>query len=190
MYSHMTFFMDLAFVLIIVLMTVIATVRGFVSEILLKGAPFLSIWAGILLYKFPLKYLEIHIPQRIWAVVISFFLVFVIVYIILMVLRVLLKKAVKNEILKGPDRFLGFVFGLAEGLAVVVLLLIIFVSQPFGPLKEIAENCLFYKVFKTLIAMPLETVNSFMNMEINRSQPQMVDLPQDAGTGAINLAAE
>jgi membrane protein required for colicin V production len=71
--------------------------------------------------------------------ILSFVLIFIVVFVLIKLVEYLLVDIVNRINLKGVDHFLGFLFGFAEGLAAVSLLLLAFTLQPVfdaGPLLE------------------------------------------------------
>jgi membrane protein required for colicin V production len=71
--------------------------------------------------------------------ILSFVLIFVVVFVLMKLVEYLLTDIVKRINLGGVDRFLGFLFGFAEGIVVTSLLLLAFRLQPLfdaGPLLE------------------------------------------------------
>jgi membrane protein required for colicin V production len=71
--------------------------------------------------------------------ILSFVLIFVVVFVLIKLVEYLLTDIVERINLGGVDRFLGFLFGLAEGIVVTSLLLLAFMLQPLfdaGPLLE------------------------------------------------------
>jgi membrane protein required for colicin V production len=63
--------------------------------------------------------------------IVSFVALFLVVFVTIKIVEALLKEIITGVHLTGPDRFLGFLLGLAEGLIVVCLLLFIINIQPF-----------------------------------------------------------
>jgi membrane protein required for colicin V production len=71
--------------------------------------------------------------------ILSFVLIFIVVFVLIKLVEYLLVDIVDRINLGGVDRFLGFLFGFAEGIAVTSLLLLAFTLQPVfdaGPLLE------------------------------------------------------
>jgi membrane protein required for colicin V production len=68
------------------------------------------------------------------ANIIAFIALFLIVFIVIKILAIMLKSIVEGIRLGGVDRFLGIIFGLAEGFVVVSLVLFVLQIQPlFDP---------------------------------------------------------
>jgi membrane protein required for colicin V production len=63
--------------------------------------------------------------------IISFVVLFMIVFIVVKILELVLKSVIDGIRLGGIDRFLGFIFGIAEGIIVVCLVLFVISVIPF-----------------------------------------------------------
>ncbi|MCH5291227.1 MAG: CvpA family protein [Treponema sp.] len=148
--------LDLVFVVILMACAMLAALHGFVREVLEKGAPVVSIWAALLLYRQVLVFIEPSVPIHVLAVAISFFLVFIVVYVLLMIVRSIMVRIVNNEILRGLDRFLGFCFGLVEGLAIVVVVLVVLKIQPWFDVQDLLGQSLSYHLLEPLVSIPVQ----------------------------------
>ena len=130
---------DIVFLALIALLMIRCYLKGFVSEILSMASVVLGVLAAIFFYKNGAVYLR----ERFWSdlalnnpipEILAFLALFVIVFIIVKLLEILLKGIVKGVNLGGADKFLGLIFGFAEGVAVVGL--IIFLLQLIKPIYD------------------------------------------------------
>ena len=180
--------LDLVFLIIILSFAVIALIKGFVSELFGKGAPVLSVWIAILTYKLLLPSLECAIKIHILAVIVSFLIIFFVCYLILMIVKSILKKLVDNEILGGLNKFLGFVFGIIEGLALVLIILLLLSSQPWFDVSSLLEGSVFYRIFSPLLISSAQTISGAVNSAasgitdgIFSSQSSQSPIPAEGG---------
>lgn len=113
------------------LSTLVALFRGFVRE-----AFSLATWvvAGVLAFKFsdPMALrLDTWIETPSVRLIAGFLLIFIGILIIGSLLGVLVGQMVKHTGLSGTDRLLGGLFGLARGIAIVVMAVILAGLTPF-----------------------------------------------------------
>ncbi len=150
---------DLFFILVIALCALSCLIKGFVDSVFNKASPILALLAGVLFYKFLLPLIEPYIKVKILAAVLSFLLIFVFVFILAKIIQMILGNIFEGRILGSLDRTLGFMFGLVEGFALVALILIIMVTQPWFDVSKALEGSLFFSLLKGLIAIPVNTIN-------------------------------
>ena len=128
---------DIIFLALIALLMIRCYLKGIISEILSMAAVVLGVLTAVYFYKNGAVYLrENYLPQMANPIpeILSFIALFVIVFIIVKILERLLKGIVKGIKLGGADKILGLIFGFAEGIAVVSL--IIFVFQLIKPIYD------------------------------------------------------
>ena len=124
---------DIFIVMIIALMAIRCALRGFVSEFLSMAAFVLGTLSAILFFRQAAQVVrEQLMPEiKMLAEIISFILIFLVVCIVVKLLKKLLQDIIAKIRLCGIDRFLGFFYGIAEGVVVVYLLLFLITIQPF-----------------------------------------------------------
>jgi len=127
---------DIIFILLIALFVIRCFLKGFVSEVLSMAAVILGLIASLYFYKTGGEFICVnYMPQyKVLAEILAFVGLFLIVFIIIKILEVMLKGIVEGIRLGKADRFLGLIFGFAEGLVVVSFILFILTIQPlFNP---------------------------------------------------------
>jgi membrane protein required for colicin V production len=130
--------------------------KGFLSELLSMAAILFGLLAAIYLYKNGGEFLRNHFWQnvKIFPEVVAFIALFALVFLAVKLLEVVLKDIIYKVSLGGADRFLGIVFGLLEGIAVVSLILFLLRVQPlFDPGAIFAES-FFANLLLPLILSP------------------------------------
>ena len=147
---------DLVFIVIIVVFAILASIKGFVGEVFDRGAPVISVWLAVLTYKRVAAPLKQHIQIPIIANILAFVLVFILAFVIIKIVQQLIGKIVEGKILKQLDHTLGFAFGVLEGLAVVALILLILLFQPWFQLGNLLDG----SIFASILAKILDAFNS------------------------------
>ncbi len=145
---------DIFFVIVILVFALTATARGFVRELFGKAAWVCGIIGGVLFYSKLDVYLRESVKYEMLSKVISFLLVFVVIFLVVKIIQTAVSKFFEGEILRGLDRALGFFFGLVEGLAVTMLLILIMMVQPWLPVTEIFDGSFFYGLLSGILSAP------------------------------------
>jgi membrane protein required for colicin V production len=136
---------DIVFLGVIAVFTLRCAVRGAVSEILSMAALVFGLLAAIFFYKTAAVIVrEQFMPDiKVLPEILSFIALFLIVFAVIKILEAMLKGIVEGIRLKGPDHFLGFILGFAEGVVAVCLLLFIISIQPFVQPEDILGGSFF-----------------------------------------------
>lgn len=145
-------YLDLVFIVILLICSIIACIRGFVKEIFKKGGPIVAIWVSILSFKRVKPLLEPYITNSLLQTLASFFSVFLVVFIALSIVQLIVGKLFKAPILSQLDHILGFVLGVIEGAAIVVFIVIILSSQPWFDVSKITDGSKFYEFISPLVS--------------------------------------
>ena len=124
---------DIVFLGIIAVFAIRCAIKGVVSELLSMAALIFGLLASIFFFRKAALLIRLHFMPDIRALpeIISFIVIFLVIFAVIKLLEILLKDIIEGIKLNGPDRFLGFIFGLAEGVLVVCLLLFLLHIQPF-----------------------------------------------------------
>jgi membrane protein required for colicin V production len=134
---------DVTFIGLIGLFMIRCYLKGFISELLSMAAIILGLLTSLYFYKNGGIFIRERFSLDIKAVpeIIAFISLFIIVFLIIKLLEIMIKGIVEGVSLGGADRFLGIVFGLAEGLVVVSLILFLLRIQPlFDPTPILSES--------------------------------------------------
>ena len=135
--------MDFIFIGLIALFMIRCYLKGFVSELLSMAAIVLGLLASLYFYKNGAIFLREQFWPDLKSIpeVIAFVGLFLIVFILVKLLEAMLKGIISGVRLGGADRFLGIIFGLAEGLVVISLILFLLMIQPlFDPTGILADS--------------------------------------------------
>ena len=120
----MTLF-DLAVLVIVGLSVLLSLIRGLVREVLALAAWVVAFLAANVLAGEVAPWLPEAIPTEALRLLAGFLVVFVVVLIAVSALAILASKLVKSAGLGIEDRLLGGVFGLARGMLVVMILVLL-----------------------------------------------------------------
>ena len=132
---------DIVFTAVIFLFALHCGVRGFVREVMSLAAVILGALAAIFFFRAGAVYIRnsFSLDVKTLPEIIAFILIFLIVFAVIKLFEIMLKNIIEGIHLGGLDRVLGFVFGFAEGIIVVCLLLFLISIQSFfdsGPILE------------------------------------------------------
>lgn len=134
---------DFIFIGLIALFIIRCYLKGFISEILSMAAIVLGLLASLYFYKNGGEFLRVKFWPDLKTIpeIAAFAALFIIVFFIIKLLEVMLKGIISGVKLGGADRFLGILFGFAEGLAVISLILFVLRIQPlFDPSSFLSDS--------------------------------------------------
>ena len=144
---------DFIFIALIALFIIRCYLKGFISELLSMAAIVLGLLASLFFYKNGGEFLRVKFWPNLKTIpeILAFVALFIIVFLVIKLLEILLKEVINGIKLGGADRFLGILFGLAEGLAVVSLILFLLRIQPLFDPSSILSDSFFARLLLPLI---------------------------------------
>ena len=147
---------DMVFVILIILMIIHGYMKGFIEELFSWAALVLAIWAAVLLQPAGAELIRSRIMQNVRYVpeILAFVAIFLLVVLFCKMLEKILKDVIAGAKLKGANKFLGAVFGLVEGLALVTLVVFILAIQPFFSASAILSDSIFAQLILSVIKLP------------------------------------
>jgi membrane protein required for colicin V production len=131
---------DIVFIIIIVILAIRCTFRGFVTELLSMAALLLGVIGAVLFSSKAVPIIEHYLGDTYWNKIIAFLAVFLIVFIIVKIFQGLLNKLIEKIHLQKLDRALGFLLGLLEGVLLVSLILFVLQVQPFFEVSNLIKE--------------------------------------------------
>ena len=136
---------DIVFIGVILLFALHSCVKGFVSEVMSLVAVVMGVLSAVVFFKQGALFVrDSYMPEtKVIPEVLSFVVIFLAVFIIIKVLQMMLKNIIEGIHLGALDRVLGFLFGIAEGLIIVCLLLFLLNIQPFVDTDRVLEGSFF-----------------------------------------------
>lgn len=151
----MTFIpVDYFFCILIVIFGLVAFCRGFLSEVFGKAAWVAGILCAVFFYRNIAAALEPKISTLLIRNVLAFLIVFVAVFLIVKICEMILQKIFQVSLLKSLDRGLGLLFGLAEGFAVVCIIILILQVQPFVDIGNLLQGSFFANLMGIVLSSP------------------------------------
>jgi membrane protein required for colicin V production len=144
---------DIIFVGLIGLFMIRCYLKGFVSELLSMAGIILGLLAALFLYKSGGEFLKKQFMSdfKILPNVTAFIALFIIVFVIVKLLEKMLVDIVDKVSLTNADSYIGIIFGLAEGVVVVSLVLFLLRMQPLFDASEILADSFFARILLPLI---------------------------------------
>lgn len=144
---------DIVFIVIIAIFTLRCAVRGFISELMSMAALVFGLLAAMFFFRRGGIFVrERFLPDtETLSDIIAFAALFLIVFIVIKILEKMMKDIIKGIHLGGVDSFLGFFFGLAEGIIIVCLLLFLICIQPVADPASILEDSFFAELLVPFI---------------------------------------
>lgn len=161
---------DYTFIAIIALSVLISVMRGFVREVISLVVWAAAILVSFIFYRYLASLLVNVIHSDTVRVVVSFVGLFLATLILGMLINYLIGQLVSNTGLSGTDRILGIVFGLARGVLVVVLLMMLVSLTPFSKETTWKESILvphFQPLEQWLRSFLPESVHDHLTLEDN-----------------------
>ena len=145
--------LDTIFIILIAVFALRCYVKGFISEILSMAAIVLGLLASLFFYKNGAEFLRAKFWPDLKTIpeIIAFVALFVIVFFIIKFLEIMLKEIIRGIKLGGADRFLGVIFGLAEGIVVISLVLFLLRIQPLFDPSSLFQESIFARLLLPLI---------------------------------------
>ncbi|MBR5645661.1 MAG: CvpA family protein [Treponema sp.] len=143
---------DVIFILIILIFTIIATAKGFVSELFNKISFIGGIIVGCMFCNKLSAALSNTIKNPLMSKIVSFILLFIITFLLIQIIKVIIGRFFDSEIMSGLDRTMGFFFGIIEGMAVVLFILWILSNFPFL-VDSLLQNSIFFRFFAPVLTI-------------------------------------
>jgi membrane protein required for colicin V production len=119
--------LDWIFIVILALLGVRCLVKGFITEVLSVASVLVGLLAGLLLYKTAAKLFVgwgLKAQPSFLPGLLGFVAIFAVGFVLMKIVESMIKEGVEAAELGGVDRFLGLILGLAEGLAIVCIILV------------------------------------------------------------------
>jgi membrane protein required for colicin V production len=144
---------DIAFVGLIGLFMIRCYLKGFVSELLSMAAVVLGLLTALFLHKNGGAFLRKQFMPDLNTVpeIAAFVILFIFVFLIVKILEKTLVNIIDEVSLTNADSYLGIIFGLAEGIAVVSLILFLLKIQPLFDSSAMLNDSFFARFLLPLI---------------------------------------
>lgn len=154
---------DMVFTIVIIALALFGMINGFINEVMGKIIPIVSIWIAFMTFRYVVEPIEKNVNMHFVAVVLAFLMVFIACFIVLKILQLILKSIFSGYVLKSLDRFLGLVAGAFEGIALVCVVLIVLLAQPWFDTNSLLAGSIYLKLLGPVISIPLNVLNESLN---------------------------
>jgi membrane protein required for colicin V production len=151
---------DVVCALLMLAIAIRAALRGFVEEVSATASVVFGLFLAGFFFDEGAAYIR---KQEILTIsilpeIIAFILLFLAVFIIVKLVELLLKDIVRRVQITPADHALGFLFGLAEGIAVIILILFVLNIQPLFDAGNLLGNSIFARLLSPAPVMLRETL--------------------------------
>ena len=158
---------DLVFMILIGLMALRGYLKGFVEELFSWATKLLAFGAAVFLFRRVGELLRGKFENLqnvpVIADIFGFVAVFVGTIIIMKMLERLLKDVVAKDKMKGLNKIIGFIFGIAEGFAITAIILFILDIQPIFDTNAIFEGSIFVNLMLSPVNSGVEKLKDMYN---------------------------
>jgi len=145
---------DLVFVGLIGLFMIRCYLKGFVTEIFSMAAVVLGLLAALFFHKSGAEYLKNqfwHDTNITLLKIAAFVILFIFVFVVVKIVEKMLVNIIDAVSLTKADSYLGIIFGLAEGLVVVSLIILLLRIQPLFDSTAMLNDSVFARYLLPLI---------------------------------------
>ncbi len=146
--------LDVVFFVLIFAAAVRSALRGFVSEVGAVAALVLGLAGGLLLSEPLAGVLAKQFGPSMWNRLIAFLILFLGLYVVVKLVENVLHAVIERLNLDCLDRVLGFFLGIAEGILVVGVVVVVLSWQPFFDLHELLSGSLLARLIAPLLPAP------------------------------------
>jgi membrane protein required for colicin V production len=152
-------FLDLIFLLLVVLLLIRGNVKGLIAEVFSWASLVLGILAAVYLYKNGAEVIRTKMLQNVKYLpeIMAFLLIFLTVFLIFKIIEKGIKDIIRGVRLGGMDKLLGTIFGFIEGIALVSLILFVISIQPLIEPSKILQGSIFAEILLPLIVKPVSS---------------------------------
>jgi membrane protein required for colicin V production len=153
-------YIDIVLLILLILLTARGFIRGFIKEFFALGAPVLGILASFFFYKNGAEFLRTRFLMEwvIFSEILAFIAIFLIIFLLCKIVQKIINDVVDGMNLTTLDKVLGAVFGLAEGIVAVSLVLFVIVIQPLFDPSTVLNGSIFARIILPLISNVSEEV--------------------------------
>jgi membrane protein required for colicin V production len=144
---------DIVFVGLIGLFMIRCYLKGFVSELLSMAAVVLGLLAALFFHKNGGAFLRKQFMPDLSIIpeIAAFAILFIFIFIVVKIIEKMLVNIIDEVSLTNADSYLGIIFGLAEGVAVVSLILFLLKIQPLFDSTAMLNDSFFARYLLPLI---------------------------------------
>ena len=166
---------DIVFIVIILIFAVHCAVKGFVSEIMSLAAVIMGILSAIFFFREGAAFIRDRFMPDVETIpnILSFIVIFLAVFCVVKIIGLMLKSIIEGIRLGGLNHVLGFIFGAAEGVVVVCLLLFVINVLPFENFDRILNGSFFAELLLPFIRGKQKEIADMIAVMINGFLPSV-----------------
>jgi membrane protein required for colicin V production len=131
---------DIVSIIILLIIAIRATFRGFVAEIMSMASIIVGIAIAVIFTHPVSVILQGYIGESFWNTIIAFLGLFLISYLLIKIFENSLNTLIEKVQLEKLDQALGFFLGLIEGFLLIVILVFLLKAQPVFSVEHLMEN--------------------------------------------------
>jgi membrane protein required for colicin V production len=154
--------LDIVFAILIFLFSIRCFFRGFITELMSVASLVLGLLAAFLFHKPASVFvMEKWLPKSaILADIIATAALFLIVFIAIKILEHVIQDIISAVDLGGIDRFIGLIFGFAEGVLLVTLIVWLISIQPLFDPQPLLESSVIAQILLPLAGSARESIEN------------------------------
>jgi membrane protein required for colicin V production len=144
---------DIIFIALVLILVIRCSLRGFIEEVLSMASGVTGVLSAVFFYKKGGIFIrERYLPGLdLIPEVLAFVILFLIPFVAIRILQHIIKDIIVKVKLGGLDRFLGILFGLLEGIALISLVLFVIDIQPLFDKNLLLERSFFARFLLPVI---------------------------------------
>lgn len=143
--------LDIILLVLILFFIIKAAIRGLVDEFFGIATFIFGAYLAIRLAPKLKPYLASNMNPTL-ANILAFLILFIVFFLITKILQIIIKSIFSGQILSSLDHALGFIYGAAEGIVLVIIVLSVMSAfQPWIDTASLRENSFFGKILGNLI---------------------------------------
>lgn len=143
--------LDLFLISLVLFLAIRSAVIGFLDELFGVGPFVLGAYLGLMFMHLLQPYVA-KCMNKTLASVVSFLLIFSVVFLVMKIIQYILKKVLEGQIMNSFDHGLGFIFGAAEGIFLIMIIFIVMVLvQNVADTQALRDGSFLFKIFKGFV---------------------------------------
>lgn len=142
---------DIVSVILVFILAVRATYRGFMTEIMSMASIIVGIIIAVVFTRPVSLLLQDYIGNSFWNMVIAFLGLFLVSYLIIKIFENSLNTLIEKVQLEKLDQSLGFFLGLIEGFLLIVILVFALKTQQIFDISELFTNSYTFMIADKII---------------------------------------
>lgn len=154
---------DIIFIALILILVIRCALRGFIEELMSMASVVAGVLSAVFFYKRGGAFIRERYLENLGIIpeVLAFILLFFIPFVGIRILEHVIKDIVARVNLGGFDRFLGIIFGLIEGIALISLVLFVIDVQPLFDKNLLLEKSFFAHFLLPVIGVVHQGIVAF-----------------------------